>query len=282
MTTSRELLHQGTRQLAGQASARLEAELLLCHASGARRAALFAHPEREFGETVEAAYARLLERRASGEPIAYILGEREFWSLTLQVSPAVLIPRPETELLVEAALERIPENSAMRVADLGTGSGAIALAIAHERPACAIQASDLSADALAVARQNAARNGLENVQFHLGSWLEPLDGPFDLIASNPPYVADGDPHLDAGDLRFEPQSALVAGPDGLDAIRIIVDQATENLVAGGWLLLEHGHEQGAPCRHVLTGVGFSQVETRHDLQGLERVTLGRLETPTHR
>lgn len=276
MTTSRELLKQGVLRLAQQPSARLEAELLLCMASGVSRAALFAHPEQTFSRAIEAEYARLLERRADGEPMAYILGQREFWSLNLRVTPAVLIPRPETELLVEAALERIPSNTPLRIADLGTGSGAVALAIAHERPNCQVQASDLSASALQVATENAERLGLENVCFREGSWLEPLDGLFDVIASNPPYIAGGDSHLDTGDLRFEPRTALEAGPDGLEAIRAIVPQAVTNLTEKGWLMFEHGHEQGTQCRRLLTEAGFERVETKLDLQGLERITLGRL------
>lgn len=257
-------------------SARLEAEIFLARAAGVTRAHLFAHPEKVTSPDIAEAYRALLAQRAAGEPVAYITGEREFWSLSLRVSPAVLIPRPETELLVEAALARTPPTSSFRIADLGTGSGAIALAIASERPTCTVHATDLSAEALAVARDNASRLDLENVRFHQGSWLEPLRGRFEIVVSNPPYVADGDPHLEAGDLRFEPNLALVAGADGMEAICAIAGAAPERLAPGGWLLFEHGAEQAGATRNLLTTHGFESIETLQDLAGSERVTLGRL------
>ena len=204
------------------------------------------------------------------------LSEQGFWTLELEVSPAILIPRPETELLVELALARIPMAAAARIADLGTGSGAIALAIAKERPRAHTVATDASEPALAVARRNAARNRIANIEFRHGDWLAPLAGErFDLIASNPPYIADGDPHLGEGDLRFEPPSALSSGRDGLDAIRCIVRDAPLHLRPGGWLLLEHGWAQGAAVRALLAEAGFSEVETAQDLESRDRTSLGR-------
>ncbi|MCB1568429.1 MAG: peptide chain release factor N(5)-glutamine methyltransferase [Xanthomonadales bacterium] len=259
--------------------ARREVELLLEHALGTDRAWLFAHPEHELDTDERARLAGLLERRQQGEPLAYVLGHVGFWTLDLAVSPATLIPRAETELLVEAALERIPVDRAVRIVDLGTGSGAIALALASERPDARVLASDASADALRVAQSNAQRNGVDNVEFRLGDWLAPLQNErFDLIASNPPYVAEGDPHLERGDLRFEPAMALACGADGLSAIRHIVTQAPTHLAAGGWLLLEHGFEQGPAVRDLMRQAGFSRVHSRKDLEARERVTLGQRET----
>ena len=209
---------------------------------------------------------------------AYLTGSRGFWSLELQVTPATLIPRPETELLVELALARLPQTRThtQRVADLGTGSGAIALAIARERPLAQIVATDASEQALAVAAANAAAHAIGSVQFSHGSWWEPLAGQhFDLVASNPPYIAEGDRHLEEGDLRFEPAAALSSGIDGLDAIRQIVAGAGLHLHAGGWLLLEHGWEQAAAVRALLVQAGFREVASERDLESRERVTLGR-------
>lgn len=273
--TVRDLLDKGSTQLSAHSAARLECELLLAAVLGVGRSFLFAHPERAVAPEEADAYDALLQRRAGGEPLAYITGQREFWSLPLKVTPAVLIPRPETERLVEAALERIPPGSAMRIADLGTGSGAIALALASERPRCEIHATERSETALAVARENAARLHIRNVDFHRGSWFEPLFGTFGLIVSNPPYVAAGDPHLEEGDLRFEPKTAQSPGPEGLEAIRQIIGESQSRLEPGGWLLLEHGHDQGAACRALLEEHGFEAIETLTDLQGIERVSLGR-------
>lgn len=252
-----------------------DAEILLAHVLGQSRGWLFAHGEAALGHGQALAFDRLLERREAGEPVAYLTGTRGFWTLELAVTPATLVPRPETELLVEQALAKIPATAPWRLADLGTGSGAIALALAKERPRAHMVATDLSEEALAVARGNAARNGIDNAEFRAGSWLVPLqDETFDLIASNPPYVADGDPHLAQGDLRFEPALALSCGSDGLNAIRGIVADAPPLLRAGGWLLLEHGLDQGAAVRALLVAAGFVGVETARDLEGRERVTLG--------
>lgn len=256
--------------------ARADAEYLLAHALQTTRAWLYTHATDAVDEQVAQRYRRLLARRQAGEPVAYLTGWRGFWTLELQVTPATLVPRPETELLVELALARLPPETAGRVADLGTGSGAIALAIAKERPRCRVVATDASPQALDVARGNAVRNRIANIAFRLGDWYAPLAGEaFDLIASNPPYIAEGDPHLQRGDLRFEPTAALVSGADGLEAIRTIVDGAAAHLHPGGWLLLEHGLDQGAAVRGVLQAAGFHEVVTERDLEARERVSLGR-------
>ncbi len=255
---------------------RADAEALLLHALGRDRAWLFAHGRDPVDAAVAARFQALLARRGAGEPVAYLTGRRGFWTLELAVSPATLIPRPETETLVELALARLDGAAGRRVADLGTGSGAIALALASERPQAEVVATDLSAEALAVARANAVAHALDRVQFRQGSWLQPLAGErFDLIASNPPYIAEGDPHLQRGDLRHEPPAALASGPDGLDAIREIASGAPAHLRPGGWLLFEHGWDQGAAVAAHLRGCGFAEVATHPDLEQRDRVTLGR-------
>ncbi|WP_029919644.1 peptide chain release factor N(5)-glutamine methyltransferase [Nevskia soli] len=259
--------------LSGGDSPRLDAELLLCELLGCNRTGLLIREDDTLTAETALRYAALIERRQLGEPVAYLIGRREFWSLDLQVSPAVLIPRPDTELLVEWALERLRGLSAPRIADLGTGSGAIALALASERPDAQVCAVDASADALAQAAHNARLLGLERVEFRLGDWFAPLAGEcFDLIVSNPPYVAEQDPHLDA--LRFEPRRALTAGADGLADLRRISAGARGHLKPGAALLLEHGADQGEAVRALLHQHGYGAVETRRDLNGLERVTLG--------
>ena len=259
----------------GDGDARGEAELLLAHVLGRTRAWLFAWPEHAVGTEQTSAFERLVEARRAGAPVAYLLGRRGFWSFDLAVSPAVLIPRPETELLVELALERIPSDEASALADLGTGSGAIALALAHERPHANVVATDASAAALAVAFANAQRLGIGNVCFVHGDWYAPLGtARFALVASNPPYIAADDPHLARGDLRHEPLSALASGHDGLDAIRAIVADAPAHLLPRGWLLVEHGWEQGAAVRALFVGRGLDDVQSVRDVAGHERVTLG--------
>ncbi|GAA4870593.1 peptide chain release factor N(5)-glutamine methyltransferase [Luteimonas vadosa] len=254
----------------------VDAELLLAHALGKPRGWLYAHGDDGVGAEAAERFAGLLARRQAGEPVAYLTGRRGFWSLDLEVTADTLIPRAETEGLVEAALQRIPADGHARVADLGTGSGAIALAIARDRPRARVVATDASDAALAVARRNATAHGIANVEFRQGDWWAPLAGEvFDLVASNPPYIASDDAHLSQGDLRFEPASALASGDDGLDALRAIAAAAPAHLAAGGWLLLEHGWEQGASVRALLAAAGLTEVETLQDLEARDRVTLGR-------
>ncbi len=274
----RQLLAAAARVLPG-VEGRHEAELLLLHVLGRERGWLFAHATDLLDPATAEAFAALLQRRIAGEPVAYLLGRRGFWTLDLAVSPATLIPRPETERLVELALERLPEGMPLRIADLGTGSGAIALALASERPLAQIVATDMSGDAIAVAAGNARQHALANVAFRQGSWHAPLAGErFDLIASNPPYIASDDPHLAQGDLRFEPATALASGHDGLDDIRLIIAGAPAHLQPGGWLLMEHGWDQGEAIRALLEGAGFVEVETALDLEQRDRVSLGRWPT----
>jgi release factor glutamine methyltransferase len=257
-------------------SPRLEAELLLTAALGQARSYLLAWPNRPLSALQEQAFAELLRRRLAGEPIAYILGHREFWSLDLQITPDVLIPRPETELLVELALDAFPAKRTIAAADLGTGSGAVAAALAHERPRWQIFATDVSDAALSVAKNNFHHYGLNNVETYKGEWCTalPAKRKLDLIVANPPYVAERDPHLTQGDVQREPRSALIAGPCGLDAIRDIISQAPGHLSTDGLLLLEHGFDQGTATRALLKGAGFVQVQTYRDLAGLERVSGG--------
>lgn len=261
----------------GTAEARLEAQVLLGQALGRSRAWLIAHGGDALDAEQTAAFADLFERRWSGEPIAYILGEREFFSLNFKVTPDVLIPRPETELLVELTLERLPVDLPRKVLDLGTGSGAVAIAVAHHRPKAMVLAVDRSATALTIAQENARQLGAGNLRFVQSDWYGALaEEKFDLIVSNPPYIAATDPHLAQGDLRFEPAGALAAGSDGLDDIRVIVQQAPAHLNPSGWLLFEHGHDQAEACRQLLIQVGFSQVSSSNDLAGIPRVTYGQL------
>lgn len=254
----------------------VDARPLLAHAIGKPVSWLYAHGDALMDAFTLQRFNALVESRISGEPVAYLVGTRGFWTLELEVNADTLIPRPETELLVELSLARLSVGEKVRVADLGTGSGAIALAIAKERPQATVFATDASPGALEVAKRNARRNSIANVEFRDGDWFAPLLGErFDLIASNPPYIADHDPHLQQGDLRFEPSTALSSGSDGLDDIRQIVAHAGEHLLAGGWLLLEHGLEQGAAIRDLLVAADFIEVVTELDLESRERVTLGR-------
>jgi release factor glutamine methyltransferase len=244
---------------------------------GKHRTYLYTWPDKTLSVAEYQQYAALVARRAEGEPVAHILGERGFWTLELRVTADTLIPRPETELLVEAALARLPESGG-RVADLGTGSGAIALAIASECPACEVVAVERSEEALAVAQENARANGLDNVTFCHGSWYGPLAGQrFALIVSNPPYICADDPHLLDGDVRFEPITALASGVDGLDDIRLLIAGAGGYLEPGGWLLLEHGYDQGEAVCALLHEAGFQSVDDLSDLQGHGRVAQGRLQ-----
>lgn len=272
-----ELLTAAIRQLTAiSATPRLDAEVLLAAALGCSRAHLLAWPEQTPTPQALADFSAALERRCAGEPVAYILGRREFWSLDLVVTAAVLIPRPETELLVELALARLPPGRPLAVADLGTGSGAIALALATERPQARVVATDRSRSALKVACHNATRLGLANIIWREGDWCTPLAGErFDLIVANPPYVATSDPHWRTGELRFEPPEALIAGADGLDALRTLIAKAPEHLLPEGWLLLEHGYDQGEATTALLRERGFIAVTDYRDVAGLSRCASGR-------
>jgi release factor glutamine methyltransferase len=252
----------------------LENRILLCHATGLSRVQLITRGDQPIGEDEAARLEELLRRRLAGEPIAYIVGKREFFGLDFTVSEAVLIPRPDTELIVELALERLPPQG--RLLDMGTGSGAIAVSIAHTRPDAQVTALDVSEAALAVAGRNAADNGAR-VRFLQSDWFGAL-GPeerFELIASNPPYIAAGDEHLSQGDLRFEPTGALTDHADGLSALRIIVEGSPAHLLPGGWLLMEHGYDQAAQVRALLDGAGYAEVQSWRDIAGIERVSGGR-------
>ncbi|HSC84795.1 MAG TPA: peptide chain release factor N(5)-glutamine methyltransferase [Pseudomonas sp.] len=272
MVTIQSLLDSA--DLADSPSARLDAELLLAAALGKPRSYLRTWPEREPDAEQQAAFAAMLERRRAGEPVAYILGQQGFWSLDLEVAPHTLIPRPDTELLVETALELLPATP-LRALDLGTGTGAIALALASERGGWRVIGVDRVAEAVALAERNRQRLKLNNAEFRASSWFAALAGErFQLIVSNPPYIAANDRHLGEGDVRFEPASALVSGADGLDDIRLIVSQAPQHLDAGGWLLLEHGYDQADAVRALLTAAGFAAVESRRDLGGHQRISLG--------
>ncbi|MGK0673686.1 MAG: peptide chain release factor N(5)-glutamine methyltransferase [Halothiobacillaceae bacterium] len=270
-----QALHWAVERLKDGDSPRADAEILLAHVLHRPRSYLLAWPERGLLPGQWTAFQALVERRARGEPVAYLTGSREFFGLDLAVSNAVLIPRPETELLVEAVLERMPAGPCA-VADLGTGSGAIALAIAKMRPNAWVVAVDASPQALAVARVNVERLGLWNVELRAGEWCQGLaDGRFDMIVSNPPYIREDDPHLAQGDVRFEPIMALASGADGLDAIRAILACAPVHLSPGGWLLFEHGFDQADAVAELMRKAGFVDVESLRDMLGHGRVTLGR-------
>lgn len=251
---------------------RLDARLLLQYATGCSHADLLARPEMPVIAPAYEQFAEWVERRAAGEPLAYLVGEAEFRGRVFQVSPAVLIPRPETEVLIDLALDKARGLAAPRIVDLGTGSGIVAVSLALECPVATVVAVDLSNEAISVARNNAGRLGAK-IDFRQGDWLAPLAGErFDLIVSNPPYVADGDPHLALNGLPFEPQMALTDGADGLDCIRRIVADAAAHLKPGGWLLFEHGYDQGEASRNLLTAAGFKAASTFPDLAGIDRVS----------
>ncbi|BBP74857.1 MULTISPECIES: peptide chain release factor N(5)-glutamine methyltransferase [Pseudomonas] len=263
-------------ELPDSPTARLDAELLLAAALGKSRSYLHTWPEKIVSSEAALAFSGFLQRRRGGEPVAYILGQQGFWKLDLEVAPHTLIPRPDTELLVEAALELLPATPAS-VLDLGTGSGAIALALASERPAWRVTAVDRVLEAVALAERNRQRLGLDNATVLSSHWFSALEGQrFQLIISNPPYIAAADPHLGQGDVRFEPASALVAGADGLDDLRLIIAQAPAHLEAGGWLMLEHGYDQAEAVRELLSAQGFGEVHSRTDLGGHQRISLGRI------
>lgn len=256
---------------------RLDAEVLLAFILDRPRTHLVAWPDKLLNQAQQDAYNRIIERRLLGEPAAYLKGKKEFWSLDLKVTKDTLVPRPETETLVQRALELIPENAAWHIADLGTGCGTIAAAVAVERPRCRLLATDASEATLAVAAENFRRLGLNAVDTRPGDWFGALpEGTLlDMILSNPPYVAQGDPHLQRDGLPWEPDQALLSGPDGLNAIRHLTDGATGHLKPGGWLILEHGFDQGVSVRSLMHQAGLSDIQTRQDLGGRDRITEGK-------
>lgn len=267
-------LKTATLRLTHSDSAKRDAEILLGFVTGRARTYLLAFGETPLTAEQAEQLTVLLARRERGEPVAYLVGEREFWSLPLSVSPATLIPRPDTECLVELALERLPATPCA-ILDLGTGTGAIALALASERPDCQLTGIDLQSEAVALAQHNAQKLAINNARFLQGSWFTPVAGQkFALIASNPPYIDEADPHLGQGDVRFEPGSALVAADQGLADLAAIVQQAADYLEPQGWLLLEHGWQQGESVRTLLNAAGFIAVATHRDYGGNDRVTLG--------
>lgn len=262
-------------ELPDSPTARLDAELLLAAALGKPRSFLHTWPERIVSTEAALAFAGYLQRRRTGEPVAYILGQQGFWKLDLEVAPHTLIPRPETEMLVEAALELVPAFAPTQVLDLGTGTGAIGLALANDRRQWKITAVDRVPEAVELAERNRQRLQLDNAEVLNSHWFSALEGrQFDLIISNPPYIAETDPHLSMGDVRFEPGSALTSGPDGLDDLRTIISEAPAHLSPGGWLLLEHGYDQGPAVRELLIRHGFERIQTRRDLGEHERITFG--------
>jgi release factor glutamine methyltransferase len=265
-------------QLEGSLTPLLDAEVLLAYVLREPRSYLFAHGDRLLTQEQRSQFEGLVERRVQGEPIAYIIGHKEFWSLDLLVNSNVLIPRPETELLVELALELMPNNGeGVCVLDLGTGSGAVALTLAKERPSSEIVATDYSSEALDLARHNAKRLGLHNIKFILSDWLKELSGKkFNIIVSNPPYIAEKDPCLKQKHVQFEPKQALIGGVDGLDVIRIIAKSARAHLNRNGSLLLEHGYNQGQATRDILRFFGYKQIKTKRDMAKIERITQGNI------
>lgn len=268
-----ELLNQVARLLSNSPTARLDAEVLTSFVCQLSREQLITQDRSEISPAEYNHLQQLAARRQNGEPIAYITGEREFYSLTLAVNTHTLIPRPETECLVDLALEQIPENISMRIVDLGTGCGAIALAIAKNRPDCQIIATDYSDDALAMAKRNAENLSIANIEFCHGNWFAALNHtPVHLILSNPPYIAENDVHLSRGDVRFEPGSALIAGPDGLDDIKIIANHAQQYLLPEGILMIEHGAQQAKDINYIFSKAGGINISCRQDLAGLDRVS----------
>jgi release factor glutamine methyltransferase len=283
VTTISQALSDARHSLqATSPSPAVDASILLCHVLGCSPAHLIAWPDNQLSPHQASQFKEILQQRAEGKPVAYITGEREFWSLTLKITNDVLIPRPDTETLVEFVLEKFPGSPALTVADIGTGSGAISCALAVERPGWNIIATDNSMEALDIARLNASIHELDNIRFLHGEWFEPLTEPeFDLIISNPPYVAVDDPHLAQGDVRFEPEAALSSGKLGMDAITQLTRQAGQHLRAGGWLIVEHGYDQQQLVYDCYKQSGFENIVQLTDLAGQPRVTAGRYGKSLH-
>lgn len=272
-----QLVKQTSLRLSSQPEARLEAEILLAYCLEKPRVFLYTWPDHLITIEQQIKFEGLISRRSEGEPIAYILGYQEFWSLTLRVSPATLIPRSETELLVEQTLALITENNNLSILDLGTGSGAIALAIATERPACKVTATDYSTATLDIAKSNSEKHHITNVRFIQSNWLSALTGEcFDIVVSNPPYIVQNDPHLQQGDLPYEPRNALVSRDNGLADIKTIIREAHQHLKPDGWLLLEHGYNQAKKVRALFEKQGFQSIRTESDYGGQPRVTIAKL------
>jgi release factor glutamine methyltransferase len=275
MTTITELLLQAEQSINCSDSALLDAEILFCDVMQFDRSRIYSHPEQIVPDDKSALFQSLIEQRQQGHPIAHLTGKKEFWSLELAINKDTLIPRPETELLVETALQMIPDDAVFNILDLGTGSGAIAIAIASERPDCKIVATDINKNALTMAKKNAETHQIENIQFYLSDWYQniPLRS-FDLIVSNPPYIKQDDEHLSQGDVRFEPELALVAGADGMQAINIILENAKNYLTSDACLLLEHGYDQKQLVQQAFLKHDFKQLKTFQDLSGQDRMTMG--------
>lgn len=268
-------LKQGRKKLSNSDSAKLDTEVLLCSALQCERSKLYSHPEQKLSNNETDSFNKLISLRQQGHPVAHLTQKKEFWSLELKVSPDTLIPRPETEILVETTLDLIPKGSSYSILELGTGSGAISLAIAKERPLANITSTDQSKIALSIARANAKSHHIKNITFEHANWFDIKNiSTYDLIVSNPPYININDPHLKQGDVRFEPVSALIAGEDGLDDLRIIINNAKQYLNTNGWLILEHGYQQGEAVRGLLKNNNFGSISTLKDYSELDRVSLG--------
>ena len=262
------------RQTWSHDTAQLDAELLLCHVLSVERSYLYTWPEKTLTPVQYTKFLTLVQRRDQGEPIAYLIGTRAFWSLDFDVTPAVLIPRPETELLVETTLQLLANQTTANILELGTGSGAIVCSLAHEKPGCQFVATDLSKSALAIAQSNVQKHQLNNITFIQGNWFDPVpEQRFAIIISNPPYITINDPHLNEGDCRFEPQNALTSGQTGLEALETIISCAKDYLVRDGWVLLEHGYNQAPDVAELFTKYNFQSIIHRCDFAGIKRVTL---------
>ena len=280
MTTLAQALKQATSQLHMHDQAGLDAEVLLAHVLNKPRVYLHTWPEAELSQDQELQFLDIIRQRAAGRPVAYLTGLREFWSLNFAITPDSLIPRPETELLVERTLALLPENETLRVADLGTGSGAIAIALAHERKHWRLYAIDRSFQCVKLAQRNTRRLDVDNLSFINADWSKALaDQSFDAIVANPPYIADEDPHLRQGDVCFEPASALTSGPQGLDDLRSLIKDAPRVLKPGGWIVLEHGMDQADSVHILLNNIAFTNIATMRDLAGLERVSCAQKPAP---